>query len=165
MNSTPGYGKLKTSTISGRQSMSSALPSATARSLRDTLGSCSKPSRIDAARSLIRTSLGKYYSSKRWRRPLPKGVNLGFFQAMWSDPQSEKHPWSAMVPYRDKRLCSGATFPALFWNCHGGCARMVRNLREPTSRRRSRPASGKSGLIGRVRLPMAVSNLRLLPGE
>jgi hypothetical protein len=41
----------------------------------------------------------------------------------------------------------------------------VRNLREPTSRRRSRPASGKSGLIGRVRLPMAVSNLRLLPGE
>ena len=32
------------------------------------------------------------------------------------------------VGYLDRRLCSGAIFPVLFWNCQGGSARIVENI-------------------------------------
>ena len=33
----------------------------------------------------------------------------------------------AMVSYRERRRCSGATFPVRFWNRHGGSASTVPN--------------------------------------
>src|SRR5579883_1822369 len=50
---------------------------------------------------------------------------------------------SLMVPYRDRRLCSGATFPVLLVNCHGGSARMVANRRPFAKLTRSSAAAGR----------------------
>src|SRR5262249_3582289 len=44
---------------------------------------------------------------------------------------------SVRVLYRDNRLCSGATFPVLLANCHGGSARMVAKRWSPTNPIRS----------------------------
>src|SRR5262245_2905294 len=44
---------------------------------------------------------------------------------------------SFMVPYRDRRLCSGATFPVLLMNCHGGSARTVAKRCPSTNRKRA----------------------------
>src|SRR5262249_33609703 len=48
---------------------------------------------------------------------------------------------SFMVPYRDSRLCYGATFPVLLVNCHGGSARMVAKRRPAAKLMRSPPLS------------------------
>jgi hypothetical protein len=51
---------------------------------------------------------------------------------------------SFMVPYRDRRLCSGATFPVLLMNCHGGSARIVENRFRPANSSRLVDGPGKS---------------------
>src|SRR5215471_21251743 len=45
---------------------------------------------------------------------------------------------SFMVPYRESRLCSGATFPVLLVNCHGGSTRMLPKRRPFAKHSKSR---------------------------